>query len=67
MTYLVTTKMLSGQTGYYCGINSHSYLGSVPFMIYRWSAAEYATKNEAEAAQRQSGHRNTEIIEEVAA
>jgi len=74
MTYLITTKMLSGQTGYYCGAKSHDYLGSVPYMIYRWSAAEYATRDEAEAAARNrpyslyTGKQTPiEIIEEAAA
>ena len=52
MTYYLTCKMLSGRTGYYCGPQSHAYLGIVPFMIYRDLGHPYATEVEARAAIR---------------
>jgi hypothetical protein len=52
MAHYLTCKMLSGQPGYYCGQESHAYLGSVPFTIYRDLGKPYATADEARAAMR---------------
>lgn len=48
--FYITTPSCAGTKLFYCGVASHDYLGSVPFIRYANLAHTYDTQSEAEAA-----------------